>query len=149
MKTSAKNSATLHRRLAAELSFAVCLLLAFCCGVQAQQDKSAHAKASVAGHYDGTAKNKAENVINVALDLTEKDGTLSGMIHSDHGDFTITGGSRQGETVTIEFDAGGPVGTISLHMNEDRLVGTWSAGDDGGPLDVKKVAAKEAPKEKS
>lgn len=59
-------------------------------------------------------------------------------------------GSRKDETVTIEFDASESAGTISVTIKEDRLVGTWSAGDDGGPVDVKKVAAKEsAPKDKS
>jgi len=126
----------------AEAWFVACLMLALCCVVQAQQnkDKSAPAKTSLTGRYEGTAKNKADEVITVAFDLTEKDGVLSGAINSSHGDFPITGGSHQGETVTIEFDAGGP-GTISMRITDDRLVGTWTAGDDGGPVDVKRVAA--------
>lgn len=124
-------------------------MVALCFVAQAQQDKSAPAKASLTGRYEGTAKNKAEEVITVSIDLTEKEGALSGTINSSHGDFPITGGSHQGETVTIEFDAGGP-GTISARLTDDRLVGTWSAGEDGGPLDVKKVAAQEGgPKGKS
>jgi hypothetical protein len=117
-------------------------MLALCFVAQAQQEKGAPAKKSMTGHYEGTAKNKAEDVITVAIELTEKEGVLSGTINSSHGDFPITGGSRQGEAVTIEFDAGGP-GTISARLTDDKLVGTWSAGDDGGPLDVKKVAAQE------
>jgi len=126
----------------AEWWFIVCLTLALDCAAQAQQDKdkSAPAKTSLTGRYEGTAKNKADEVITVAFDLTEKDGALSGTINSSHGDFPITGGSHQGETVTIEFDAGGP-GTISMRITDDRLVGTWTAGDDGGPVDVKRVAA--------
>lgn len=115
---------------------------------QSQQDKGASTSSPLTGRYEGTAKDKAENVISVTLDLTEKDGALSGTINSSHGDFTITGGSHKGEAVTIEFDAGGP-GTISLTMNSDRMVGTWSAGEDGGSIDVKKVTAKDdAPKGK-
>ena len=72
------------------------------------------------------------------------------MIHSDHGDFTITGGTHHGEDVTLEFDANGSTGTITLKKAEDKLSGTWSAGDDAGPVEVKKVAAQEdAPKSKS
>jgi hypothetical protein len=127
----------------------LCLALALCCVAMAQQGKSGSAKASVAGHYEGTAKNKAEDVITVALDLTEKDGALSGMIRSSHGDFNISGGTHQGDAVTIEFDAGGSTGALSLKLAEDKLVGTWSAGDDGGPVDVKRAAAQEAPKGKS
>jgi hypothetical protein len=116
------------------------VMLALCFMAQAQQDKSAPAKAPLTGRYEGSAKNKAEEVITVAIDLTEKEGALSGTIHSSHGDFPITGGSHQAEAVTIEFDAGGP-GTISVRLTGDKLVGTWSAGDDGGSLEVKKAAA--------
>lgn len=149
MRRSQKRLGRCGRVLLAERLVILCLLPALCCVARALQGKSAPAKASLTGRYEGTAKNKAEEVITVSIDLTENEGSLSGTINSSHGDFTITGGSRQGETVTIEFDAGGPGGTISLRMNEDRFVGTWSAGEDGGPLDVKKVAAGEAPKGKS
>lgn len=116
-----------------------CLMILVCCVALAQQGKSA--KTNSTGRYEGTAKNKAEDIITVTLDLTEKDGALSGEIHSSHGDFTITGGSRQGDAVTVNFDAGGSLGTLSLRMTEDKLVGTWSAGDDGGAVEVKKAAA--------
>ncbi|MBZ5687581.1 MAG: hypothetical protein LAP86_21395 [Acidobacteriia bacterium] len=72
------------------------------------------------------------------------------MIRSDHGDFTITGGSHKGDDITLDFDANGATGTITLKLAEDKLAGTWSAWDEGGPVEVKKVAAQEeAPKEKS
>jgi hypothetical protein len=68
---------------------------------------------------------------------------MSGMIHSSHGDFTISGGSHKGEDVSLEFNGSEASGTISLKSAEDKLSGTWSAGEDGGPLEVKKAAAKE------
>ena len=134
---------TVHRMLV------LCLILAPLCVAIAQQDKKAPAKAAVNGHYQGTAKNRAEETIPVTFELAEKEGTMSGMIRSDHGDFTITGGSHKGDDVTLEFDAGGPTGTITLKLAEDKLSGTWSAGDDGGPIEVKKVSSQDQPKEKS
>jgi hypothetical protein len=131
-------------RMAAHGSLLVsCLMLVLCAVALAQQGKSGAAKANSTGHYEGTAQNKAQDVITVTLDLTEKDGALSGEIQSSHGNFMITGGSRKGDAVTVEFDAGGSPGTLSLRMTEDKLVGTWSAGDDGGPVEVKKAAAQE------
>lgn len=116
----------------------------------AQQAKKTAAKDSVNGHYAGTAKNRAEELIQVSLDLTEKEGVMSGTIRSDHGDFAITGGSHHGDDVTLEFKANGESGTINLKLAEDKLSGTWSAGEDSGSLEVKKVAAQdETPKGKS
>jgi hypothetical protein len=115
----------------------------------AQQEKKAASKDSITGKYEGTAKNNAQDIIQVTFELTEKDGTMSGMIRSDHGDFTIGGGTHKGDDVTLEFDANGANGTINLKLGDGRLSGTWSAGEDGGPVEVKRVVAQEAPKEKS
>ncbi|HEV2398450.1 MAG TPA: hypothetical protein VGS27_16020 [Candidatus Sulfotelmatobacter sp.] len=123
-------------------------LLVLCCFAVGQNAKSGP-KADLNGNYEGTAKNAAGEVIKVTFELSEKQGTVSGMIRSDHGDFAITGGKQEGSAVTLEFDAGGTAGTITLKLSDDTLSGTWSAGDDGGPVEVKKVAGKETPKEKS
>ena len=140
---------TVHRMLV------LCLILAPLCVAIAQQDKKAPAKAAVNGHYQGTAKNRAEETIQVTFELAEKEGAahadehLTGRGIVVNGDFTITGGSHKGDDVTLEFDAGGPTGTITMKLAEDKLSGTWSAGDDGGPIEVKKVSSQDQPKEKS
>jgi|SRR5579863_634236 len=136
---SRENFAKLPKILA-QRCFLLCLIAAACCVAQAQQAKGGPAK-SVTGHYEGTAKTGADEAITVAFDLTEKDGEVSGMINSSRGNFPITGGSHKGDAVALAFDAGGGTGTISLKMTEDHLVGTWTTGEDGGPVDVKKVAA--------
>src|SRR5690348_15526807 len=97
-----------------------CVVLTTC--LAGAQQKS---KADLTGKYEGTAKNKAEEVIDVTLDLTEKDGVVSGMINSSHGNFPVSSGSRQGKTVTLQFDADGTSGTISLEASDEKLVGTW------------------------
>src|ERR1035438_2635495 len=101
-----------HRRML------LCFLLAMSWMAWAQQDKIVSGKTSLTGHYEGTAKNKAEEVITVAMDLTEKEGALTGTIHSSHGDFSITGGSRKDDAVSVEFEADGP-GTMSLSRTGD------------------------------
>jgi hypothetical protein len=96
---------------------------------------------SVAGRYEGTATNKAGEVITVTLELKDAEGVLSGKISSSHGDFPVVSGSRQGDKVSITFDTGGDTGSISLKRTGDKLVGSFTAGDDGGPVDLKKVVA--------
>ena len=147
MRTSQRNMGLLTETVRRVLILS--LIIAPLCLAIAQQEKKAASKGSVTGKYEGTAKNSAQEVIQVAFDLTEKEGAMSGMIRSDHGDFTITGGTHKGEDVTLEFDAGGPTGVITLKLAEDKLSGTWSAGEDGGPVEVKKVGSQDQPKEKS
>ena len=125
------------------------LIIAPLCFAAAQQDKKAATKGSVTGTYAGTAKNNAQDIIQVKFELTEKEGGMSGMIRSDHGDFTITGGSHKGEDITLQFDANGASGTINLKLGDGKLSGTWSAGEDGGPVELKKVAAQDQSKQKS
>jgi hypothetical protein len=143
MKMYQKKYAGLDEVLTQRAMLILCLVLSLCCIALAQQAKSA--KASLSGHYEGTAKNRAEDIITLSLDLTEKEGSVTGMIRSSHGDFTITGGSHHGDDVRLEFDTGEATGTISLKMSEEKLSGTWSAGDDGGPVEVKKAAAQQEP----
>ena len=138
---SPKNSSKARRILSTACLLISCLLLVLGSVAQTQQPKST--KTNLTGIYEGTAKNKAEDIITVTLDLTEKEGALSGTIHSSHGDFTILGGTHKDDAVTLDFDAGGSSGTLSLRLTEDKLVGTWTAGDDGGPVDVKKAATPE------
>jgi hypothetical protein len=148
---SQKNFTRLVEMVIVRRMLVLCLMIMASISVAAaQQGKNASAKGSATGHYEGTAKNRAEEVINLTLELTEKEGAMSGMIRSSHGDFTVTGGTHHGEDVTLEFDANGSTGTITLKLAADNLSGTWTAGDDGGPVDVKKVAAQEeTPKGKS
>jgi hypothetical protein len=134
-------------RVTPQLKWMLALFLVFSLpfAASAQQGKKDAAKSDLSGRYEGTAKDNADQLITVTLDLTEKDGAITGTISSSHGDFTISKGSLQGDTVTLEFDADGTAGSISLKRTEDKLVGTWSAGEQGGPVDVKKVAAPEPP----
>lgn len=123
----------------------LCFVLSMPFAASAEQGKKDAAKSDLTGRYEGTAKDNADQLITVTLDLTEKDGAVTGTISSSHGDFPISKGSLQGDAVTLEFDADGTPGTIALKRTADKLVGTWSAGDQGGPVDVKKAAAQEAP----
>jgi len=129
-------------------SVILCLTLTLCCRAWTQdKDKKEPAKNNLTGRYEGTAKNRTQDEITVAMELTEKDGAVSGMIRTSNGDFTISRGSHEGDAVKLQFDGNGVTGAISLQITGDRMSGTWHTDDDGGPVDLKKVAAQsEGPK---
>src|SRR5260221_7908495 len=104
-----------------------CLMLVLCCVALAQQGKSGAGEANSTGRYEGTAKNKAEDVITVTLDLTEKDGVLSGEIQSSHGNFTITGGSPKGGAGMADVRRGGAPGAPPPPPPAGKLAGPGGA----------------------
>jgi Family of unknown function (DUF5694) len=94
------------------------------------------------GHYEGTATNQDHQVIPLLIDVIETHGTLSGTIDTPLGVFRITSGVHQGDGVTFRFEASGQSGILSLTLNNERLVGTFALGSDGGPVEAKKTAGK-------
>src|SRR5437667_11879626 len=73
---------------------------------------------SLTGHYEGTATNKAQQVIPLAIDLTDAGGSLSGEVSSTFGVFPIVGGTCQADAITIEFDIDGEKGAISAKLSD-------------------------------
>ncbi len=96
---------------------------------------------AASGHYEGEATNRENQTLAVIIDLWDTDGALSGSIATPVGVFPITGGTRQARIFTIEFDAGGQKGSISAQFSDEGLVGTFSLGDDGGPINALKISA--------
>jgi hypothetical protein len=92
------------------------------------------------GQYEGTATNKAQQAIPLVINLRYDGGRFSGQINSSYGVYPITGGTRNGDSITIEFDASGDKGAISAKFSGDTLVGTFSVGDDSGPINLTKIS---------
>jgi Family of unknown function (DUF5694) len=92
-------------------------------------------------HYEGTAVGSDNEEFKVDIDLGESAGVLSGEIVSSYGTFAITGGTRNGDSITIRFDVNGDVGTVTGEFSGGRLVGTYSAGGQSGTVDVHRLSA--------
>lgn len=103
-----------------------------------QEDRSQ--AASLTGHYEGTATDKAQQAIPLVVNLRYASGILSGQIDSSYGTFPITGGTRKSDSVSIEFDSNGSKGAISAKLSGDTLVGTFSVGEDSGSIELKKTS---------
>ena len=122
------------------LSLIACALHLHAAQASAQSRPTTPASSVLIGHYEGTATNKAQQIIPITIELTDTNGSFSGNINSTVGNFPIIGGSRQAESVTIHFDANGETGTISVKLDNGRLTGTFTLGDDGGPVEATKTA---------
>lgn len=70
-----------------------------------QGKNTTQSEPSLTGHYEGTATSKEQEAIPVVINLTYAGGSLSGQINSTYGVSSITGGTRNGDAITIEFDA--------------------------------------------
>lgn len=123
------------------LTFVIAITLLAAAGAAPPAPKvGGEAHVSATGHYEGEATNKENQALAVIIDLQDTDGAFSGLITTPVGVFPITGGSRQGRSMTIEFDAGGQKGSIAAQTNDKDLVGTFSLADDGGPINVRKTS---------
>jgi hypothetical protein len=105
-----------------------------------QKENASPAAPRLAGHYEGTATTKAQQAIPLIVNLTDDNGRFSGQVNSNYGVYPITGGTRNGDSITIEFDANGDKGEISAKLSGDTLVGTFSVGGDGGSVGLKKTS---------
>src|ERR1035437_8872734 len=98
---SRKNVAELGRIFVAARWCLAGLMVALCFVAQAQQDKSAPAKTSLTGRYEGPAKKSEKRVTGVTCVRTEREGPLPGKIISSQGAFPTRGVPRQGEAIPI------------------------------------------------
>ncbi len=105
-----------------------------------QGKNTAQTDPPLTGHYEGTATGKEQQAIPVVINLTYVDDSLSGQISSTYGVFSITGGTRNGNAITMKFDASGDKGSISAKLSGNTLVGTFSLGGDSGSIDLKKTS---------
>ena len=101
--------------------------------------KQASVKVSFTGHYEGTATNKAHDIIPLVIDLSDGAVAPSGRISTTLGVFPIIGGEIQGNHLKINFELGEETGSISAELSDGKLLGTFSLGDDGGPIEAKKI----------
>lgn len=104
-----------------------------------QKENPANSNRSLTGHYEGTATGKTQQIMSLAIDVIDTGGALSGRINTTFGVFPIVSGIRQDTTLSITFDENGELGHISGQITDNHFVGTFSLGDEGGPVNLKKT----------
>jgi hypothetical protein len=97
---------------------------------------------SVAGKYEGTAKTP-EGDVQLALELKEDAGKISGQVTSPHGSYNIVKAAMAEGVLTIEAEGKGSKGKLVLRPKGDSLVGDFTVDGQTGAVEFKKTVAKD------
>lgn len=100
-----------------------------------------HTSDPVSGKYQGVAKGDQVGELPLTVEIKNMEGKLSGNIDTPNGPAPITGGSFANGKVTMTFDAGGAVGTITGMLKDGVISGNWELGGQTGTFELKKMDA--------
>ena len=100
-----------------------------------------HTSDPVSGKYEGAAKSEQLGELPLTVQIKNEGGKLSGNIDTPNGPAPITGGSFADGKVTMTFDAGGAVGTITGMLKDGVISGNWELSGQTGTFELKKVVA--------
>jgi hypothetical protein len=81
------------------------------------------------GTWFGAAETD-NGVMQIALELHESAGKLSGRVRSPHGDWPVVSVAEAKETFTVTFDNGSGQGTMKGTVTGSRFSGAW----DNSPM---------------
>jgi hypothetical protein len=95
--------------------------------------------------YAGSASSRQAGRLSVTLTLTCTNGRYGGSFTTPVGPFTITGGTLNGSTLTLQFAGGGAAGTLEGTVIGERFDGTFSLGSDSGPFALQQTTGKVPP----
>lgn len=96
----------------------------------------------VTGEWSGTVKNEEFDVeLSLRVRLLERDGSLEGTARSEgFEDLWILSGTRDGEAVELEGDSpAGPV-TLSLKLDDGKLVGTGTHAGNESQVELSRTS---------
>ncbi|MGH9764267.1 MAG: amidohydrolase family protein, partial [Blastocatellia bacterium] len=89
----------------------------------------------VSGRYEGTGHSRDLGDMVLTLELTNDHGTVSGSLTASTANFPVNG-SFQGGQLTLKFKLAEQDGTLTAQLKDRVITGTWSLGDDDGPINL-------------
>lgn len=93
---------------------------------------------NISGSYEGTAETQSNGTLPLRVDIKDDKGKLTGEIKSPVGNFPIDSGSYEKGKVTLNFPVESVTGVITGDYKDGRITGSFSAGNEGGKIDLKK-----------
>jgi hypothetical protein len=113
----------------------ITLLFTFLLGATAA---FAQGSPGIVGNYEGSLKGQA-----VTLEVKNTDGKLGGRLKNGEKSYELTDVAVNGEgTLSLTF---GKDGKLDGKTDGTKITGNWIAGAEKSPIELKRVAAAEAP----
>lgn len=111
----------------------------------APRTQPAAAGSPIDGRWEGTV-DTPDGPSQAIAELKLDGGVIKGTMTAGQYSLVITGGTLNGEAVSLAFDVSDMPGTMTATLKDGVLEGSWSVGGDGGGFTLKKtVAAAPAP----
>jgi hypothetical protein len=95
----------------------------------------------LAGSWIG-AIDTSKGQMDIGLELTVKDGKLTGMLKTGHGDWQVTNVTQKEGLWTVTFKAPDGTGTLSGRIKDNRFKGDWKFPMADGTFDLSRRKAK-------
>ena len=91
------------------------------------------------GYFEGMAISKQAGKLEISLNLRCAGGHYDGELTTPVGTYSVTEGSVQGGHLVLRLSAGGDVVKLDGQVNSDTLTGSFTAGDDTGTLEARRI----------
>lgn len=91
------------------------------------------------GYFEGTATSKQAGKLEVTLNLRCANGSYAGELVTPVGTYSVESGSFTGGHLRLQLGAGGDHVAVEAQLDAEVLHGTFVAGDDTGPFEVRRT----------
>lgn len=105
-----------------------------------QNTNGANQKTSLTGKYEGTAKAPSGDV-RLTLDLVDEAGKFSGRITTSANVYEVIKGQLVDGLLSLELQGKETSGKLAVWQKDSKLVGSLTARDETGAIELVKVAA--------
>ncbi len=94
---------------------------------------------AVAGAWEGLSRG-TNGELPVKVDLKYVNGAFAGVVGTPWMVVSITGGSLQGDTLTLSLEVEGTSGTLTARLQDGTLAGSWQVGAETGTVVLSRPA---------
>jgi hypothetical protein len=127
-------------------SFLILVLVSISCSISENAHKNTSEVATVSGFYEGTLESQQYGEVQISMNLRTESDTLLGTLITPLGDFPLSQEKLTEDQISLQFMVGeGVVGTVTGHLNTNKIEGTWKLDDDGGIISLNRIGSAKPP----